>query len=148
LRSGYAAHGPPSTGASSSRLRALATTCPFGPTITAPRGSTRWTAGGSQVAQSRAAARRKGRSEPEPDQGDTGNRQTGLGPRQAVQVGPAVDVIATTSASTSTAISAACCAPTMSCASTGRWCCACTSGWNRPDAPVTGGQQRRTRLPR
>jgi hypothetical protein len=47
------------------------------------------------VAQSRAASRRKSRSDPEPDQGDTGIRQTGLGPRQAVQVGPALGVLAT-----------------------------------------------------
>jgi hypothetical protein len=52
-------------------------------------------AGGSEVAQSRAASRRKSRSDPEPDQGDTGIRQTGLGPRQAVQVGPALGVLAT-----------------------------------------------------
>ena len=35
----------------------------------------------------------------------------------------------------------------MSCGYTGRSCCGCITGWNRPDAPVTGGWQRRTQLP-
>lgn len=57
-------------------------------------GSTRWTTGRSEVARSRAAARRKSRSEAGPDQGDTGIRQTVVGPIQAVRVGPALAVIA------------------------------------------------------
>jgi hypothetical protein len=61
---------------------------------------------------------------------------------------PTLRVSPSTSASTSTGITAACCAPTMSCGSTGRSRCACITGWNWPDPPVTGGWQRRTQLPR
>ena len=61
---------------------------------------------------------------------------------------PALRLSPAASASTSTAITAACCAPAMSCGSTGRSCCARITGWNRPDPPVTAARQRRTQLPR
>ena len=48
------------------------------------------------MAPSRAAARRKSRSEAGPDQGDIRVRQTVVGPIQAVQVGPTQAVIAST----------------------------------------------------
>jgi hypothetical protein len=33
----------------------------------------------------------------------------------------------------------------MSCGSTGRSCCACITGWNRPDPPADGDQQAEIR---
>jgi hypothetical protein len=76
------------------KVISLATTAPFGPTMTASSGPTRWTTGRSEVVPSRAAARRKSRSKAGPDQGDTGVRQTVVGPIQAVQAGPTLAVIA------------------------------------------------------